>query len=228
MTSEQSTSSFKDRLFVEVSAIIVFLITKCIYLTVRWVRNDYADPTRYNPEVPSIIAFWHGRQLMMAPLNRRSGTKKEVYTLISPHRDGKIISRAVGLLGIRTIAGSSNRGARQAALSIVRTIREGETVAITPDGPKGPCQKVKPGVARIAQMTGAQLFPFAYGATSKWKARSWDGMILPKPFSKGVCIVGDPITVPQDANEEVLAEYLTRIEDALNKVTDEVDNYVYP
>ena len=110
-----------------------------------------------------IIAFWHGRQLMM-PLAYRG---RQASILISQHRDGEIIARIMGYFGFRSIRGSSTRGGLRALRQLVRTGRNGGDLVVTPDGPKGPACTVQPGVIYLAKMTGLPIIPLTFACSKK-------------------------------------------------------------
>lgn len=154
----------------------------------------------------------------------RSGRpRRRGFMLISQHGDGRIIAWAVKLLGISSIAGSSTRGGRGAVLRLVREARQGADIGITPDGPRGPRQVCKKGVAVIAQQSGLPVYPMTYSVERCWRVRSWDGMIIPKPFTRGVVILGSPLTVPP--GDEAAEEGAQRIQKGLNECTERADTF---
>jgi lysophospholipid acyltransferase (LPLAT)-like uncharacterized protein len=116
----------------------------------------------------NIIAFWHGRQLMMArvPYGGRG-----VDILISRHRDGELISRAMGSFGFSSVRGSTTRGGSVALKALIQRARAGHDLVITPDGPKGPRQIAQPGVIHLAKATGLPIFPMTFGASKKKSCR---------------------------------------------------------
>jgi lysophospholipid acyltransferase (LPLAT)-like uncharacterized protein len=125
--------------------------------------------------------------------------------------------------GFVTVRGSSSRGGAGGLLSLARAIRRGHSVVVVPDGPRGPREVLKPGVVSLARLTGAHVVPAALGASSEWRARSWDEFRIPKPFSHCVLRLGEPISVPRDldgAGEETARK---EIEAALRAVTWQVD-----
>jgi len=109
-----------------------------------------------------IVAFWHGRQLML-PLCY-GGSR--LYILISAHRDGELIHRIVRRFGFDTIRGSSTRGGMRALRQLARLGRSGADLAVTPDGPRGPRCVAQPGVVELAKLTGLPILPLTV-ATSK-------------------------------------------------------------
>ncbi|MBI3812213.1 MAG: lysophospholipid acyltransferase family protein [Nitrospirae bacterium] len=110
-----------------------------------------------------IIAFWHGRQLMMPAVY---GGKK-ISILISRHRDGELIARAVGYFGFHSVRGSTTRGGAAALKQLIRSARAGDDLAVTPDGPRGPNQVVQLGVMELAKLTGLPIIPVTFGASKK-------------------------------------------------------------
>jgi lysophospholipid acyltransferase (LPLAT)-like uncharacterized protein len=119
----------------------------------------------------------------MLPLlwhHRRQG----IAVLISEHRDGEIIARAASALGFRTIRGSTYRGADRALAGLVRELRAGRDVAVTPDGPRGPAHHFAPGALVAAQRAGAPVVTVGAAAPRSWRLRSWDGFMIPKPFAR--------------------------------------------
>lgn len=172
-------------------------------------------------EGQNIYAFWHGRMLML-PRWYRSREKRPLYMLISQHGDGRLIAFAIKLLGIRSVAGSSSRRGVAATLELMRCLEGGASIGITPDGPKGPRQVCKKGVVTLAQQAGITVQPASYSVEERWIIPSWDRMIVPRPFSRGVVILGEPIRVgPEDDPNEARL----KIQESLNGITERADGY---
>jgi len=112
---------------------------------------------------PIIIAFWHGRQLLM-PLAYR-GTSASI--LISQHRDGEIIARIMKYFGFHSIRGSSTRGGFQAVRQLLKVARQGQDLIVTPDGPRGPACQVQLGVIYLAKVTGFPIIPLTFACSKK-------------------------------------------------------------
>lgn len=125
--------------------------------------NREAIEARWHRGEASIIAFWHGRQLML-PLTY-GGAGLDI--LVSQHRDGELISRAMSPFGFSTVRGSTTRGGSLALRALVTAGRRGRDLAITPDGPKGPRGVVQAGVIQLARLSGLPIFPVAFGASKK-------------------------------------------------------------
>ena len=121
-----------------------------------------------------------------------------INALQSSHSDGMITSLAFQYLGMNVILGSSKKGGMQAFRKMVKHLQLGESIAITPDGPRGPKEKVKEGIIKLAQMTNTPIIPLAW-TTSKFKIiNSWDNFVLPYPFSKGIYTFGKPTYVKKE------------------------------
>jgi len=169
--------------------------------------------------VPAVYVLWHGRLLPCSYFYRGLGFG----TLISRNRDGDYVTRMIEGWGYRVIRGSSSRGAAGAQLAIVRALAEGTPVALTPDGPRGPRQKMKLGPLRAAQKAGVPIVPVAAGATSAWYFGRWDRFMVPKPFTWIPVAIGPPVTLPPDASATELGEIAVTIERDLDELTRIVD-----
>jgi len=184
------------------------------------------QPEYWTRRRPCIFMFWHSRQLLMPFLYRRmTGGRDGVISLISRHRDGRMISETVRRLGFGSVAGSSTRGGTRAVLEIVDLLRSGKQVAITPDGPRGPASRLKMGVVLLASKCSVPVFPVALGSNRAWRFGSWDSMLLPKPFARVVAVVGEPLTVESDLSRHAWPEVAALFESRLNNLTQMVDGY---
>ncbi len=167
---------------------------------------------------PVLFALWHGRLLPCSYYHRGEG----LATLISQHRDGDYIAAIVEGWGFTTIRGSSSRGGTAALRQMVKTLGR-SALAVTPDGPRGPREKVKPGLIAAAQLAGAPIIPVSAGTDRAWWFEGWDRFLVPKPFATIRLRYGAPIEVPAE-NEPDSAKLLTkRVEDELNRLTELVD-----
>ncbi len=138
-----------------------------------------------------IFSLWHGQMLPLLWHHRGQG----VAILISEHRDGELIARAAASLGYGLIRGSTTRGADRALISLVRELKSGHEVAITPDGPRGPSQSFAPGALVAAQRSDSFILPVAASADRAWRLRSWDRFIIPKPFARVTIAYATPTKV---------------------------------
>jgi hypothetical protein len=189
-----------------------------MYATIRW---ECVMPSGVSLDNQNIFAFWHGRMLML-PRWYRTREKRPLYMLISQHGDGRLIAFAIKLLGIQSVAGSSSRRGVAATLELMRRLEQGASIGITPDGPKGPRQVCKKGVVTLAQQAGITVQPVSYSVQERWIIPSWDRMIVPRPFSRGVVVFGEPLRI---SAEEDRNEARVRIQESLNGITEKADAY---
>ncbi|WP_417841960.1 lysophospholipid acyltransferase family protein [Terasakiella sp.] len=192
-----------------------------VYVTGRWqIVNGEAAQQYWDADKPFILAFWHGRILLMPYCWNR---KKAIHMLISQHRDGQLIARTVGHFGIQTIEGSTSKGGATALRSMLKSLKNGECIGITPDGPRGPRMRASNGVVNVAKMAQVPVIPCAFGSVTRKHVRSWDRFCVAFPFSKGVFVWGNPIHVPKEAKGAELEAYRLKVEEELTRVTDESD-----
>jgi len=197
------------------------LYIRLIWRTNRWTVEGSAHPEPFHAaKQPYIGAFWHGRLLMMPMGWPRV---MPLHMLISAHRDGKIIAEAVRYFGVDIIAGSTNMGAAGALRALIRTLRDGNCVAITPDGPDGPAMHATAGVVAVARLSRAPIFPITYATSRRRILPSWDRFHLPLPFGRGIIIIGEPILVPPDIDEAGIERYRRLVEERLIAITAEAD-----
>lgn len=170
-----------------------------------------------------IIAFWHSRLLMGASL--RGETQKPVKMLISAHRDGEIIARAVKGFGIDLIRGSAadpkkpekNKSGAPAVAEMIAALNAGAIVGMTPDGPRGPAEIAKMGAIKLAARTGAPILPGAYSASRGRRLKTWDRFLLAAPFSRLAFAARPPIHVEQDADAAGFEAARRRLETELKE-----------
>ncbi len=161
---------------------------------------------------------WHARMLMLPFIY----PGKRLHILISTHRDGEIIANVMKRFGYELVRGSSSKGGVAALRELVNLLKHGSDIGITPDGPKGPPEIVKGGVAQIARLSGKAVIPFAFSSSMKLRFRSWDRFFFPLPFSRLVFVIGDPLYYQK--NEDI-EDFRIRIEIALNDATSRADAF---
>ena len=192
-----------------------------VHRTSRWRVMGEGVPGRLWAEGrPFILAFWHGRLLMMPYC---WNPKVRINMLISRHVDGQLIARTVAHFGIATVAGSSSEGGSAALRAIVKSLKAGECVGFTPDGPRGPRMRASLGLVNAARLAGVAILPCTYGIRRRRVLESWDSFVLALPFSRGVFLWGTPIEVPPEADARALAAARAAIEDRLNALSREAD-----
>ena len=200
------------------------LYIRFVYLTGRWrVVNGGPAQELWDQGKPFILAFWHGRILMMPKSWRRSVA---IHMLISQHRDGQLIARTVSHFGIDTVQGSTTRGGSAALRAMLKFLKNGECVGITPDGPKGPRMRASDGIISVAKLAGVPILPATFATSRRRLLGSWDRFAVALPFAAGVFVWGEPISVPRDADETELERLRLAVEHSLNAITGQADAMV--
>ncbi len=178
--------------------------------TIRWRTEGWANLEAVHREGSRFVgAFWHNRILMTAYFLRHRG----IVAMISRHRDGEYIARVSRRLGFAAARGSGSRGGRGAVVELLRALRRGRDVLVTLDGPRGPRYRAKPGAAYVAGKTGSPVLPFTVAVDRSWALPSWDGFIVPKPFSRALVIFGTPIRVGPHPGPQELGRIQSAMDD---------------
>jgi len=157
-----------------------------------------------------VAAFWH-RQIPAIMCVHRG---QAWCVPVSEHRDGEYVAHVMERHGFRAVRGSATRGGLKALRGMLAAVKEGWSLAITPDGPRGPRYAVHPGVLMLARGTGLPIYPVGVGTGRAWEFKSWDAFVVPKPFTRVVVAFGPPL-VSQDVaagdTEALCAELKARI-----------------
>lgn len=194
---------------------LVSLICKTLRIEQRGSDDEfYRDEGK-----PMIYAIWHGR--MVVPLFCRKN--RGVSVLVSEHRDGELVTSTVIASGNMAIRGSTTRGSTRALVQLVRLVRNGEKIAITPDGPRGPRWKLQPGIIYIAAKSGIPIVPITGSSRFAYFFKSWDSFQLPLPFSRAVLVIGEPYTVTGGIDEANIEYHRAEVEKRLIELTKEAD-----
>ncbi len=178
------------------------------------ISNDEQVWARFRDGKNMIFAFWHNRFSMMPFVYWQYFKMERIAVIVSESRDGELVARFLQSFRFKAIRGSSSRGGKRAMLNLMRSMREGWDVALTPDGPRGPRYRVQNGIIALASTTGAPLLPVSYASSLRIIFRgSWDHFRLPLPFSRIKLVFGDPILVKKGVrgeDREALQEELRR------------------
>ncbi len=166
---------------------------------------------------PSFIpVYWHQHQLFcVKPLLEMRDAGVKLGFLISPSVDGEIGAMLVRKVGAEVIRGSSSHTGARALRDYYQALaHEGISPAITPDGPRGPPWKFKPGAILLAQMSQRPMVPMTYAASRAWKIQ-WDRFVIPKPFARIAIVIGSPVYVGKGLDAEGLARLQSEMEENL-------------
>lgn len=168
----------------------------------------------------TIVCGWHGRTFSFANHFRN----RDFSVIISHSNDGDIQTSIFRRLGFNIIRGSTGRGGVKALVEAIRCLRAGGTMAMTPDGPRGPSGVVQEGVMVMAQKSGAKLLPGAFSCRPRLTIRSWDKYIIPLPFAKAVLCFGDPIIVPANATADEIEVLQRALETEMHRLEIECES----
>lgn len=172
---------------------------------------------------PSFIpVYWHQHQLFCVKhlLSQRALGVKLGF-LISPSVDGELGAMLVRSLGAEVIRGSSTHTGARALRDYYQALsRDDVSPAITPDGPRGPPRKFKPGAVLLAQLSQRPIIPMAYAASRAWKIK-WDSFVIPKPLARISIAVGEPVYVPKGLDAAGLERLQLQMEERLRALYQE-------
>ena len=163
-----------------------------------------------------IYAIWHENLLLPAA---RFGAP-DLAVLISAHADGQILGGLITAMGMEMVVGSTTRGGVEAVRNLLRPDVRWRNLAVTPDGPRGPRRVVQSGIIYVASRTGMKIVPLGVGYHRPWRLRSWDRFAVPRPFSRGRILVGEPISVPPHLRSAGLEEYRVGVQAEMDRLND--------
>jgi lysophospholipid acyltransferase (LPLAT)-like uncharacterized protein len=197
MTEPKNTEIRGDRKSVILGVLIAWLM-RCWAKTLRFQIVDRCGVTTPGSDLPPVIfALWHSRIFTIPPVWWRTGAaQRKSVVLTSASKDGAILASAMAVFGLGAVRGSSSRRAVAALIGMKRALQNGLNVCITPDGPRGPRGSFHPGVIKLAQTTGATIVPIHTHYSAAWRLRTWDRLVIPKPFSRVTIIFDERLAVP--------------------------------
>lgn len=213
----------KDRLFIKAAGLAVYCLMYLISKTLRYeLKHDQTlDEIIAGLDSP-VLCSYHDRLLAGAPYLR----DRRFVALVSSSKDGEFAARTGQRFGFGMVRGSSSRGGQEALLELAALMKTGSIVFLTVDGPRGPRHKAKPGAVMLARMTGKAMLPIMLQPASYWALRSWDRMIIPKPFSRVIAMKGEPIFVPADADAEVLESKRMELQNAIDSLIERCQRHI--
>jgi lysophospholipid acyltransferase (LPLAT)-like uncharacterized protein len=202
--------------------------------TTRWRVEGQNHLAPYLSDGAVIVAFWHERLPLMPALWVCAPDKnpaRPLAALASRHRDGRFLGSLLGRFGVRIVHGSTDqqagqpgkrrrdRGGAAGMRALLAALADEYAVVMTPDGPRGPRRVAAPGVAQLGALSQAPVLPASGQVRWGFTLNSWDRMVLPLPFGRGVLVCGAPIHVPRDE----ASAYLPQIEAAMSDAADRAD-----
>ena len=202
----------------ELMSFLLYLYTKFVYYTTLWNKRELSRLYHVWQENDSIILIsWHGRATM-APCFWDQ--KRPMNALVSLHNDGKLMARLLEHFGLGIIGGSSNSNAKSAAVSLMKALKNRQSICIIPDGPIGPAMHMNMSPLYFAQKSGKPIIGITYSCKhAKIFTNSWDEMMLPFPFNHGIVKTTRPFFIPKDADDNTLETLRQEIEQEMVSIS---------
>lgn len=211
----------KSPRFIDFLGLIMYYYSRWVGRTTRWETfgvNQFYQTWQKDKAI--IMVIWHGRAMMIPHFWNK---QRPLNALVSLHKDGRIIAGFLEKYGLGTIGGSSTNGGNSAALNLRHSLQDDTAVAIIPDGPRGPRMKMSISPLYFARKTGKPIFGATYSCEHAIVANSWDAMLIPFPYCRGVLHITKPYYIPAAASDEELEKYRQEIETDLNNLTFKAD-----
>lgn len=213
----------KAKWYQRLAARLVWLIVRSIGMTIRYRLEDRSGYFSGAPKETIIFAIWHNRLglalMLYEKYVRRYQPERKLAGLVSASKDGGFLARILELFRVEPVRGSSSRRGAQALRELVSWGEHGYDLAITPDGPRGPCYTVRDGVIATAQLTGLTIVPASYRLNWKIQLKSWDRFQIPLPFARCEITTGQVIRVPREASEAERETLRQQLEAELRAIT---------
>lgn len=199
------------------SAVLAWCLGWYLKLTlasIRWHLVGEENLAQARAGAPMVVAVWHDELTMLPQLAiaaRAMGMRLTPRLLVSRHRDGQILASIMRRFGTIPIHGSSrdsrkkrDHGGAAAVRQLLDILAAGDHVVVTPDGPRGPAHIAAPGLAQLAGLSGAPILPIGCAVSHRRLLPTWDRMVLPLPFGRGVIAIGAPVPIPRETWRETL------------------------
>jgi lysophospholipid acyltransferase (LPLAT)-like uncharacterized protein len=216
--------SLRQQIFLWLISWSTYLAIALIGPTLRYSISWEEPPTPPDAtfEKPVIYSFWHRAVFASAWLWRKTG----IAVMVSRSFDGEYIARTIEKLGFVAVRGSSSRGGAQALLSLKSRLEQGNLVAFTIDGPRGPKYVAKPGPVLLSRASAFPMAAFYVALSDAWVLNTWDALMIPKPFSKALVRFSAKVRVPAEADDTQMTKFHQQLQAALERVTRFAEEHV--
>ena len=207
------------------AAALVYGFIRCLAATIRFELDDRTGQLREALTRKVIFSIWHNRLALSLMMYRRYvvrfAPERRMAAMVSASRDGGMLARVLEHFSVQPVRGSSSRRGPQALREMISWAERGYDLAITPDGPRGPCYQVQDGVISTAQLTGLPIVPVSYHLNWKFRPKSWDRFQVPLPFARCRIRTGDIVRVPREATESERETLRQRLEETMKAITED-------
>src|SRR6266536_6588823 len=207
------------------AAALVFGLIRGLAATIRFEMEDRSGLLNGALTGKIIFSIWHNRLALSLMMYRRYvvrfAPERRMAAMVSASRDGGLMARVLEHFAVEPVRGSSSRRGPQALREMVSWSERGHDLAITPDGPRGPCYQVQDGVISTAQLTGLPIVPVSYHLNWKLRPKSWDRFQIPLPFARCRVRTGEVVRVPREATEAERETLRQRLEETMKAITED-------
>ena len=204
-------------------AALIYAVAQGVTATLRFKLEDVSGYFSDAPQEKIVFAIWHNRLALALILYQRYVARRDrqhrLVALVSASKDGGLLTGIFELFKVQPVRGSSSRRGAQALRELVSWGKRGHDLAITPDGPRGPCYVVQEGVISTAQMTGLPIVPVTYHLNWKIRVKSWDRFQIPLPFAVCTVTIGQALRVPRDTDEAGREKLRRQLEANMRSIT---------
>lgn len=204
--------------------ILCWLIAKYlhfVYATTKWDIRNFELLHEMQKQGAVIPVTWHNRIAMtIFAWNLKT---IPLTVLASGHRDGLLVTRSLAHFGIRGVSIPPKSSGAGAVRQVVKLLKSGQSVVITPDGPRGPRQHMKDGVVAISRLSKAPIIMVTFSCKRRKIINSWDKFILPLPFGRGILAYGKAPQLTENADAKMMENYRALLEAELSKFSDGID-----
>jgi hypothetical protein len=193
------TLTWQKRLMLWIVPPLVAALLRLLHATLRYEAVfEEGGHAEFTGEA-GVWCFWHR---CLLPAACRFQKRAKTVLLISASFDGELIAQTIERMGYETVRGSSSRGGAAGLRALARAVNDGAAAVIPGDGPRGPRYVLKPGIIKLARLTNMPVYCFYLYAEHAWTMRSWDALVVPKPFSRVALVWGRPVSPPESIEEE--------------------------
>ena len=213
----------KAKWYQRLAARLIWFLVSALSATIRFKVDDRSGYLSGHSKEKVIFAVWHNRLALVLQIYnrfiRRPQPERRMAAIVSASKDGGMLARVLELFQVEPVRGSSSRRGAQALRELVTWGERGLDLAITPDGPRGPCYVIRDGVIATAQLTGMAIIPVAFHLNWKIRLKSWDQFQLPLPFARCEITTSTMVRVPREATEAEREILRQNLEAAMRAIT---------
>jgi lysophospholipid acyltransferase (LPLAT)-like uncharacterized protein len=205
------------------AAWVAYILIRAVSVTLRYKWTDRSGFFEGKTPGAGLYCIWHNRLALCMVVYysyiRKKSRSNGLAVMVSASKDGALLSSVLECYGVQPVRGSTSRRGHQALRELTTWSKKDYDLAITPDGPRGPCYVVQDGVIALAQLTEKPIVPVSYHLGWKIRLKSWDRFQIPLPFSRCEMFFGEPVCVPRGASEAEREKLRVELENTLKGMT---------